>query len=76
MTAPLDTSTLSTNPIFAMAERAEALRASGVDVIVAGEGVGGFGRDQGTQRGISCSGAVVVCRGGAWCRRSPVCRWC
>lgn len=38
MTAPLDTSTLSTNPIFAMAERAEALRASGVDVITLAAG--------------------------------------
>jgi aspartate/methionine/tyrosine aminotransferase len=38
MTAPLDTSTLSTNSIFAMAERAEALRASGVDVITLAAG--------------------------------------
>ena len=45
------------------------LRADGhlyvVGVDVDAVGVGGFGRNQGTQRGMSCSGAVVVCRGGA-----------
>jgi aspartate/methionine/tyrosine aminotransferase len=38
MTAPSKTPTLSTNPIFAMAERAEALRARGVDVITLAAG--------------------------------------
>ncbi len=38
MTAPSNTPALSTNPIFAMAERAEALRASGVDVITLAAG--------------------------------------
>ena len=35
----------------------------GVDVDVVG--VGGFGRDQGAQCGMSGRGAVMVCRGGA-----------